>query len=90
MQHNLTLLAFLCALLLPITSFAFEADGEIFEPEPTIETDEQGFSLHFSGDAEKEGALKLFVKAYEADDDPTAAELNQITPAAGVKLKFEF
>lgn len=90
MRKIFYLFAIMCAFIIPNTSFAFEKDGEIFEADPPIESEESGFSYHFTGNAEEEGALQLFVKAIEIESDPTANELNQITPAAGVKLKFEF
>ncbi len=90
MRYSIPILSLLCAFLMPISTFAFEQDGEIFEPKPTIETEDKSIAYNFSGDAEEEGALQLFVKAFETDTDPTAADLNNITPAAGVKLKFEF
>ncbi|MFK7839368.1 MAG: hypothetical protein AB8B83_03475 [Bdellovibrionales bacterium] len=52
-----------------------------------------GFEYHFIGDAEEEGALKLFVINMSSDHDlhdPTANSLSKISPAAGIKLNFEF
>jgi len=61
--------------------------------EPVLETDDKGFAYHFIGNAEDEGAFKLFLKNTTSDHeliDPTADKMNAIQPAAGIKLQFEF
>ena len=52
-----------------------------------------GFAIELGGDPEEEGMLQLFVKdtsSQHALYDPSASELNRISPAAGFQLHFEF
>ena len=58
-----------------------------------IEKEDKGFSYELAGNAEEEGALKLFVKNTTSEHeifDINADDLNRIAPAAGIKIQFEF
>lgn len=85
---------FLCAAV-PVTgAVAVEKNtkGNLAEQGFFAEED-KGFSYELAGDAEEEGALKLFVKNTASDHeiyDISADDLNRINPAAGIKLQFEF
>lgn len=93
-----TLLSFgiltsLCVFAPQATVNASENDVQSFQQQILLEDDESGFSYQFAGDAEEEGALRLFVKATKSQNDlydPTADTLSQISPAAGIQLQFDF
>ena len=54
---------------------------------------DQGFKYQLAGDAEEEGALKLFFKNTISENDvydPTADAMSRINPAAGIQLHFDF
>jgi len=87
---------FIFALAFAPISFAHaveqDADFE-FSEQPVFEKEDKGFSYELSGNAEEEGALKLFVKNAASEHeiyDINADDLNRITPAAGIKLQFDF
>ncbi|NCT40727.1 MAG: hypothetical protein GW778_03580 [Alphaproteobacteria bacterium] len=95
----LTILTFLCTVA--SQSFANEtyklnaqADKKSFMEEIFGEYDDRdGIRYNFAGDAEEEGALKLFVKNTTSQNDlidPSASALSKISPAAGIQLNFEF
>lgn len=58
-----------------------------------IDVREDKIVYEFAGDAEEEGALRFFLKNARdklASEGPNANDLNDISPAAGIQINFEF
>lgn len=69
------------------------ADTTPYIPPTSLSVDDTGaMTYDFIGKDAEEGVVKLFVKNVNNTQsyDPTAEDLNRITPAAGVKLYLEF
>jgi len=92
--RNTALLLTAFTLIGTLPANAVEQKGAIEETKSqTIKREDKGFSFELAGNAEEEGALKLFIKDTSSKHeihDINADDLNRIAPAAGIKFQFEF
>ena len=95
-QYSLTILTCLSLGIFAANANAVEqpdAYNYAVETTPILEEEDKGFTYKFMGDNAEEGVLKLFVKdttSQHALHDPTSDTLNNITPAAGIQVHFDF